>query len=159
MKIVKRMIYLFLVLQLLYCSTSDIEYTEFVPNNNIEYLSLDEIGLFITVNDYRVENGLEPLIPDKIFNDVTRDRTTRMIQNEDVSHYGFVDSIQPIVSMGFTAGENIAYGYSTNEGVFKAFINSEDHKENILNSSWIYTGISIQIDDNGKKYYCQIFVK
>lgn len=160
MKFEKLMIYLFFVLQFLYCGTPNIDNkTVFEPNNNIEYLDLEEIELFIWINDYRVENGIEPLEADKLFNDVASDRTIRMIQDGECSHVGFSDAIQPIVSMGFAAGENIAYGFSTNESVYKAFINSEEHRKNILRTDWIYTGISIQEDENGKKYYCQIFVR
>ena len=118
MKIGKKMIYLFIVLHLLFCGTPNTEdIDEFKPDNDIESLSLEELELFIIINEYRVDNGLELLEADRIFNYVARDRTTYMIHYNDISHLGFPIAIEPLLSMGFVAGENIAYGYTTNESL------------------------------------------
>ncbi len=56
-----------------------------------------------------------------------------------------------------TAGENIA-GNSSNSGAVNAWMNSEGHRANILNSSFNYTGIGVA---NGSKYgkiYVQMFI-
>ena len=56
-----------------------------------------------------------------------------------------------------TAGENIA-GNSNNSSAVTAWMNSEGHRANILNSSFNYTGVGVI---NGSKYgkiYVQMFI-
>lgn len=152
------MMYLFFVLQLC-CTPTEFKHNNFNPDNNIEVLTNEEIDLLELLNQYRVENKLERLKVDAIFHQVALQRTTTMISENNISHAGFALAIQPIVQIGLSAGENIAYGYNSNESVLRAWISSEKHRQNILKETWLYTGISLQEDDNGRKYYCQIFVK
>ena len=54
-----------------------------------------------------------------------------------------------------TAGENIAMGYSTPEAVVDAWMNSEGHRANILNSSYKEIGVGYIADGN---YWTQMFI-
>jgi uncharacterized protein YkwD len=130
---------------------------KYIPTTNIDMLDVDEILLLALLNEYRIENGLEILQPDKIFNQVALDRNIYNSNRGFISHEGFVDSIQPLVIIGLTAGENLGYKYTSPYSVYSAWIKSDEHRKNILKSDWLYTGISIYIDDNGVYYYCQIF--
>ena len=56
-----------------------------------------------------------------------------------------------------TSGENIA-GNSTNEGAVNAWMNSEGHKENILNKNYNYTGIGVVNSPIYGKIYVQMFI-
>lgn len=160
MNFYRRMIYLFLVLQFLYCTSTDVTHnTDFRPDNNIEILTIDEIDLLSLVNEYRYEHGVDRLNGDLMFHQIAYQRNIDNSINGYISHDGFGTTMQPIFDMGMTAGENLGFKYSLPETVFKAWIESESHRENILKESWLYTGISIYIDDNGDIYYCQIFVK
>ena len=56
-----------------------------------------------------------------------------------------------------TAGENLAYGYASAADVINGWMNSQGHKENILESSFDRIGIGVAYI-NGNYYWCQIFV-
>lgn len=56
-----------------------------------------------------------------------------------------------------TAGENIA-GNSSNSGAVNAWMNSEGHRANILNSSFNYTGIGVVKSPEYGKIYVQMFI-
>jgi uncharacterized protein YkwD len=162
MKIIKRMMYLFFVLQLC-CTPTEFKHNDnFKADNNIEIITLEELDLLGLVNEYRNEHGVDRLNGDTIFHDVAYQRNIKnseIVGYPYISHTGFVEAIQPIVSIGLTAGENLGYGYTSINSVFNAWIKSDGHRQNLLATKWLYTGISIYVDDNGNKYYCQIFVR
>ena len=56
-----------------------------------------------------------------------------------------------------TAGENIAAN-SNNSDAVNAWMNSSGHKENILNSSFNYTGIGVVSSPQYGKIYVQVFI-
>ncbi len=54
------------------------------------------------------------------------------------------------------AGENIAYGQSTPEEVVNAWMNSQGHRENILNANYTHLGVGVY--ENGATiYWAQMF--
>ena len=55
----------------------------------------------------------------------------------------------------YSAGENIAKGFYTPESVMNAWMNSQGHKENILNSS--YTHIIVGYDEASNSWV-QLFL-
>lgn len=55
------------------------------------------------------------------------------------------------------AGENLAYGFQTPEGVVAAWMASPAHKANILDKDFTYLGIGYFPKDNGKIYCSQLF--
>ena len=54
-------------------------------------------------------------------------------------------------------GENVAYGFRTVESVYKAWMNSEGHRKNILNSKFKYFGFGYYKGSNGYDYWTQHF--
>ena len=56
-----------------------------------------------------------------------------------------------------SAGENLAFGFSTPEAVVEAWMNSPSHKANILSEKYTYIGIGYYLKDNGKIYCSQLF--
>ena len=54
-----------------------------------------------------------------------------------------------------SCGENIAWGQRTAAEVMNAWMNSEGHKKNILNSAYVYIGVGRYQD--GRIYWTQIF--
>jgi len=54
-------------------------------------------------------------------------------------------------------GENIAYGQNTADEVMKSWMNSSEHKKNILNKNFTYMGIGTSTDKSGKIYWCVVF--
>ncbi|GIF24210.1 uncharacterized protein YkwD [Actinoplanes tereljensis] len=55
------------------------------------------------------------------------------------------------------SGENIAWGYRTSEEVLEAWMNSPDHRDNILNCSAHSIGTGVAYGNNGLPYYTQVF--
>jgi uncharacterized protein YkwD len=56
------------------------------------------------------------------------------------------------------AGENIAAGQRSPTEVIRAWMHSNDHRAKILNEDFVYLGVGIAMDDNGKFYWVQIFM-
>lgn len=58
-----------------------------------------------------------------------------------------------------TAGENIAKGQKTPSAVMNGWMNSQGHKDNILNSSFTEIGVGYVTDSNGNTYWVQMFIR
>ena len=56
-----------------------------------------------------------------------------------------------------TLGENIAYGYTSSASVMNGWMNSQGHRENILNSTFTCLGVSCYLDENATLQWVQIF--
>ena len=52
-----------------------------------------------------------------------------------------------------SAAENIASGYTSPCAVVKGWMESDGHRENILNSKYSYLGVGLYSTKSGKKYY------
>ena len=88
------------------------------------------------------------------------------LKSQDMYDKGYFDHTSPTYGSAFdmlrsfgisyrTAGENIAYGYSTPQAVVDAWMNSSGHRANILNASYTQIGVGHVQDGN---YCTQIFV-
>ena len=55
------------------------------------------------------------------------------------------------------AAENIAYGQATSQAVIDGWMNSEDHRKNILNPDLTHIGIGVNMDSDGRLYWAQLF--
>ena len=58
----------------------------------------------------------------------------------------------------WAAAENIANGYRTPESVIDGWMNSEGHRNNMLNANVTHMGVGF-FEKNGKKYWVQIFAR
>ncbi len=56
-------------------------------------------------------------------------------------------------------GENVAYGFATPKAVVDAWMNSEGHKANILNSDYTSIGVGYNKGANGYHYWAQMFAR
>jgi uncharacterized protein YkwD len=85
------------------------------------------------------------------------------ILSDEVSHTRpdgseFWTALDEIGIIYALAGENIAAGQRSPAEVVRAWMNSEDHRVNILDEDFTYLGVGVTMDDNGKLYWVQIFV-
>ena len=125
-------------------------------------LTADEQEVFDLINAKRVANGLSALkINDEVQN-VARIKAQDMVDNNYFSHtspiYGSPFDMLKSYGISYkTAGENIA-GNSSNSGAVNAWMNSEGHRANILNSSFNYTGIGVVKSPKYGKIYVQMFI-
>lgn len=141
-------------------------YTPKVPstviNTPITGVNQDDQTLLDLVNKARSDAGIEPLQFDAELMKVARLKAQDMVDNNYFSHqsptYGSPFDMMRQFGVSFkAAGENIA-GNRTVEGAFKAWMNSEGHKKNILNSGFNYTGIGIVDSSKYGKMLVQQFI-
>ncbi|KGR76914.1 CAP domain-containing protein [Ureibacillus sinduriensis] len=112
-------------------------------------------------NAERAKNGLAPLQAYEPLMKVAGAKSQDMAANNYFSHtsptYG--SPFDQIKASGITyraAGENIAQGQRTPEEVVQAWMNSEGHRANILNTSYTHIGVGYVEDGN---YWTQQFIQ
>lgn len=125
-------------------------------------LTADEQEVFDLINAKRVANGLSLLKIDDEVQNVARIKAQDMVDSNYFSHtspiYGSPFNMLKNFGISYkTAGENIA-GNSSNSGAVNAWMNSEGHRANILNSSFNYTGIGVVKSPKYGKIYVQMFI-
>ncbi|MEV6316596.1 CAP domain-containing protein [Streptomyces sp. NPDC051776] len=106
------------------------------------------------VNQERAKVGCSPLKTNAKLNAAAQKFTDAMARSGTLSHTGSDGSqVQDRVEReGYTwsrVGENIAQGQSSPEEVMNSWMNSQGHRENILNCSFREIGIGIHKGDNG----------
>ena len=107
-------------------------------------------------------HGLSELKIDAEVQNVARIKAQDMVDNNYFSHtsptYGSPFTMIKNFGISYrTAGENIA-GNSSNSGAANAWMNSEGHKQNILNNAYNYTGIGVVSSPKYGKIYVQMFI-
>ena len=123
-------------------------------------ISAYEAEVIRLVNEIRRQNGLGELTASAELSHVAR------LKSQGMHDKGYFDHTSPTYGSAFdmlrsfgisyrTAGENIAYGYSTPQAVVDAWMNSSGHRANILNASYTQIGVGHVQDGN---YCTQIFV-
>lgn len=116
------------------------EVPEFTNNNEFETKVLE------LINIERISHGLNKLILDDALSYVARDHSEDMYKRNFFDHTN-PDGLSPFDRMknyGIsyrTAAENIAAGQSSPEDVVNAWMNSEGHRQNILNPNFNKIGI------------------
>ena len=116
-------------------------------------------ALLALTNEARQKEGLSPLTRQEDL-----DLGAQIRAQEIVTHFSHTrpDGTPFYTVFGveenYYYGENIAYNYDTAQQAMDAWMSSEGHRENILNST--YTGIGIAtIEKDGQRYWVQIFYR
>lgn len=127
---------------------------------NAYKLSAYEQQVVDLTNAERSKNGLAPLKVDLELSKVAREKSKDMAANNYFDHnsptYGSPFDMMKKFGISYrTAGENIAMGQRTPQEVVQAWMDSQGHRENILNSS--YTHIGVGYVENGN-YWTQQFI-
>ncbi|HUC90239.1 MAG TPA: CAP domain-containing protein [Patescibacteria group bacterium] len=110
-------------------------------------------GLFASTNNQRVSNGLGSLAINGQLNQAAQAKANDMVARDYWSH-NTPDGNSPwvfITNAGYnyqTAGENLAYGFSDSDATITAWMNSAEHRANILNSSYKDVGFGIANSEN-----------
>lgn len=116
-------------------------------------------AVFEIVNEYRKSAGLSALTYDT---ELSRGAQTRAEEIKKLFSHTRPDgrrSFTVLDDIGYSyksAGENIAYGQSIPESVMNDWMNSEGHRENILNANFTKIGIGVY-ESGGVVYWTQIF--
>lgn len=140
--------------------TPDTEKDEEIPDSPAADSSL-EGQVIDLVNKYRAQNGLSALSYDK---GAACAASIRAKETEtSFSH------TRPDGSRCFTAldecgvsysgaGENIAMGQTSAESVMTDWMNSQGHRENILNPNFKKIGVGVHKGSDGRLYWAQMFI-
>lgn len=126
--------------------------------NNYSLLELDILDL---VNEHRESQGMESLNTLNIISSVAYSHTTYMTEIDKPSHDNFSQRQENLVenAAAKSVGENVAYGFTTANGVVSAWMRSESHRAIIENKHYTHFGISIEKNKEGRNYFTQIFIK
>ncbi|WP_040984626.1 CAP domain-containing protein [Oceanobacillus jeddahense] len=111
-------------------------------------------------NQEREKEGLAPLELDTELSGVAREKSKDMQENNyfdhnSPNHGSPFDMMQSFGIDYNTAGENIAQGQQSPEEVVDAWMNSQGHRENIMNGDFTHIGIGHVEDGN---YWTQMFI-
>lgn len=131
-----------------------------VVNAKVVYSPI-ESEIISLVNAHRTSLGLNALNTLNIVSGVADGHTVYMIGAGIISHDNFAQRAQTLMNEAGakTVGENVAYGYSTAEGVVKGWLNSDGHRKIIENSDYTHFGISMDTSADNRNYFTNIFIK
>jgi hypothetical protein len=118
--------------------------------------SADEVAFVQLLNDYRVSNGLQPLLVSDMISEACDRHNSDMGKYRFFDHYTtggsdwFAIGASPwdrMAASGYNfntyKGENIAAGYGTAASVFQGWKNSPGHNANMLGVSYKVLGVSL----------------
>jgi uncharacterized protein YkwD len=164
MNLFKLNLLLVVIVVLSSCSVADDDGIYFDSVNEALELKMNyseiEMEILDLVNDYRVVKGLSPLEKLDFISSVAKTHTTYMLTTGLVNHDNFPERNEKLVTQigAKQVGENVAYGYTSAQGVFDAWIQSDDHRKIIENENYTHFGISTECNANGRNYFTQMFV-
>ncbi|KXG76478.1 CAP domain-containing protein [Thermotalea metallivorans] len=129
---------------------------------NIAQLTPNEEEMLRLLNGERVKRGLNPLKLDMEITKVARLKSQDMIDNNYFSHnsptYGSpFDMMKQFGIKYIYAGENLA-GNPSVANAHESLMNSQGHRENILNPNFTHIGIGIREGSRYGKICTQMFV-
>ncbi|WP_188207144.1 SafA/ExsA family spore coat assembly protein [Alkalibacillus aidingensis] len=115
-------------------------------------------------NNYREQNGLEPLDHDWQLSRVARYKSADMRDKNYFSHqsptYGSpFDMIENFNVSYRRAAENIAAGQRSAEAVVESWMNSPGHRQNILNPDMTHIGVGYAEGGSRSTYWTQMFIE
>ena len=124
----------------------------------------DESAVFDLLNKERAARGLGAVACDKTALIVARSHSEDMCKRGYFSHTNKKgqapwDRLKQGGVTFSSAGENIAYGYSTPQAVNKGWMNSWGHRKNMLSSGWTRAAIGLYICGGSTKYWTEVFMR
>lgn len=109
------------------------------------------------INAMRMENGLEPLQTAPLLQEMCQERADELTKSYSHSRVNGDAWYTILTDYGIDtncfAGENIAAGYDTPEGVVEGWMNSAGHRRNILNTNYEYFAVGVSYYENDPEYY------
>ncbi len=123
------------------------------------YTSIENETINI-VNTYRASIGLNSLTKISSISEQAATHTNYIIKKGKISHDNFNQRSNFLKNniRAKSVGENVASGFSTAKSVLNGWLNSPTHRAIIEDPKYTHTGIAIKTDENGKKYFVQMFV-
>ena len=146
------------------CASEDDE----IYTNNFEILEDDSFSytaieheILMLVNKHRDSLGLSTLSLVNFVSGVADGHTDYMIQNGQISHDNFAQRSQTIMNNANakSVGENVAYGFTTAQGVVNGWLKSDGHRKIIESKKYTHCGISTNCNTTGRNFFTQIFIQ
>ena len=160
-----KIVYLVVFLTALSFSCSPDNIDEDIINSDREYNYVPqskeiEIEILELINEHRISIDLNPLKDMSVVKAVAYTHTDYMIVTNQVSHDNYMERRNKLMNNAgaVAVGENVGYGYPTAEGLVKAWLESDGHRE-VLEGDYTHFDISAEKNENGHWYYTNIFIK
>ena len=140
-----------------------------VENNRVESANLfaEDVennhelvqDILAVVNEYRSSIGLSSLSEHHTSEELALSHSAYMVEQNKASHDFFFQRSDYLRDRGAEiVSENVAYGYQSAESALQGWLDSPSHKE-ALEGDFTHTGIAVVSNENGIKYYTQLFIK
>lgn len=119
-----------------------------LPSQGAAEQSLTSANLLELVNQDRVQNGAEALQRNAALAGAAEAKARHILENGYFAHTS-PDGVRPwdfIKAAGFAynyAGENLALNYTNSYELEKDFLQSPDHRDNLLSPLYTQTGIAV----------------
>ena len=119
-----------------------------------------EAELVEMVNEHRASIGASELVLSPSSYEHAEAHNNYMISKNKLSHDNFQTRASEIASEtgAVEVGENVARFYSSADSALEGWLNSTSHKRT-LEGDFTHTTLSIQLDQEGRAYYTQIFMR
>src|SRR5215813_13690261 len=106
------------------------------------------------ISGFRAKHGEGKVVRDSTLDRIAQEQAHAMAAKDNLSH----DALGPFLrrmspSKAGRAAENIAYGYDTFEKTLGQWINSSEHRKNLLLHNASRVGIASAKDPSGKRTY------
>ena len=164
MKIINSQILIVVVMSFFFLSCSEDENIEMLYGKTevsakFNYSQI-EIYILLLINDYRKSLGLNFLERVDSISSVAQTHSNYMASIGEANHDNFPDRVKIIkeVEMAETISENVAFGFNSAKGVFTAWVNSEEHRANMIMENLTHFGIAVKTDTSNRNYFTNIFI-
>jgi uncharacterized protein YkwD len=110
---------------------------------------------FKATNDARADHGRAALASSRCLKKFAARQAQKMANQGEISH----QNLQTILNQCRlrAVGENVAFGFPNGNAVVRGWMNSPDHRANILNQGYRQMGIAARQASNGTWYVAQVF--
>ena len=122
---------------------------------NIFFADITKSSLENFVNQTRQSGGLKPLAESTKLDQAAQLKAQNMVQNNYFAHNS-PNGVTPwfwFIKVGYNykyAGENLAIGFFDSKEVYQAWLNSPEHKANIVNPNYTEVGTAVLSGFGGK---------
>lgn len=140
--------------------------TEGEPEGIDPYLLALEQEVFLQINERRAAEGAPELFMDSRVRLVSRAHSEDMASRDYFAHNNLSgkspgERLDAAAIPWVRYGENLAYNYAYSDPAtiaVEGWMDSDGHRENLLDPKYTHTGIGIAVDSKGAYYITQDFV-
>jgi uncharacterized protein YkwD len=124
-------------------------------------LSAEEKALIEATNAERKKAGLDPLAPNPKLLEAARGHAANMAKQDKLAHdldgKTPADRVKEAEYTYTLTAENVAWNQPTPKAVVAVWMNSPQHKENILTKEFTEIGVAAARSAKGERYWVQVF--